>query len=197
MTNSFFVKSAASLADRIQTDKPRKLSYGERASGVGKASLGGAVTGALGTSGVLGLGSLVLGRKYKVLGKMLGEAAGDGLRVFNPANAYRLARSTPEATRLFGKEMDFVRKMETSAGSPAGARYGIFSNPNSFAGNKHLIPEAQAMKQDVARFSQQHGMTPQQSVTQLIGGISGVASAAAGGAVGGSGYLRSNPRQTT
>ena len=137
----------------------------------------GALVGTAGTSTVLGAAALATRGRSPALSKLLRGAAKDGLTVFDPRRMLRLAKATPEAARLFDREMAMLRAAENY-----GAK-GVMSAADlkGLGGVDNLMKN----KAELAAFVKKFGTNPSDVMQEAVGGISGLASAGAGAAITG------------
>lgn len=146
----------------------------------------GAVVGAGGTSAALGLGSLLLRKRLPFVSKLLGGAAKDGVKIFDPRYAAKMYKALPEASRLSAGNMKLVSLGENaarhnSAGLASMMQQQAVGNQRRAKALERLIRGRQA---NVQKFYDEFGELPSDTITKAIGGVSGIASAGAGGALG-------------
>lgn len=165
-------RAAARLLGKKASDEPKSL-----LANLATSVPVGAFVGTAGTSAVLAAAALAARKKSPALSKLLSGAAKDGLAVFDPRMLWRLSRATPEAARLFDKEMALLRAAERYGGRgdlPADALAAL-------GGSDELSKNKKALQAFMAKYK----TSPSDVMQEAVGGISGLASAGAGAALAG------------
>lgn len=163
---------------------------------IGNAATHGAAGGAvgvLGTSAALAVGGRLLSKRVPFVGKLLNNAAVDGVKIFNPRYARNLARAIPEASRLTAGNMRLMSAGEDVLRRRSGLVNRVFSRamspgrltPQNSKRHKALERLLNGRQINTQKYYSQFGEIPSDTISRAIGGVSGVASGAAGAAIGG------------
>jgi GNAT superfamily N-acetyltransferase len=162
-------------ADRIMKAASVDWDHIREATGrVAGSAAGGGVMGALGTSGILGLAALATRKRLPSLSPILGSAAKDGLRIFDPREAVLMARAAPKGMALFAKEKGLLSQAENLINNKGPINWGKIGGPDDWLDTM----------EDMKTFQRAYNMTPFSLAQRLAGSISGLASAGAGATVG-------------
>jgi hypothetical protein len=175
---------------------------GRARSAASQSAVGGAI-GVLGTSAALAAGGRLLSKRVPFVGKLLNNAAVDGVKIFNPAYAKRLSAALPEAARLTAGNMKVMATGEDALRRRPGFLNRLFSRAVSPTNITEQTSRRHAALQrllngrqlNTQKYHAEFGEIPSDTISRAIGGVSGVASGAAGAAIGGaSGFLSGGGR---
>jgi hypothetical protein len=151
------------------------------------AVLGG-VTSAAGTAGLLAGAGLALKHKAPDLAKMLGTAAGQHIKVFNPWHTVPMMHSLPEASRLFGKELKATKAIEEVA---TGGKIPSIQEAHEAYRKTGIDPVKDI--QAITDFKKKWGRSPGETMEKSVGLLSGMAATGVG--VAGGAILSKKPEE--
>jgi hypothetical protein len=183
---------SARLGDLIEFEQKKS---GPRYGEIAKDAAIGGVTSAVGTAGLLAGVGAILKRKAPDLSHMLGTAAGQHIKVFNPFHTVPMMHSLPEASRLFGKELKATKAVEELA--TKGTTPSIEEAMKAYHGSGIDATKDVA---DISAFKKKWNRTPGETMEKSVGLLSGMAATgvgAGGGAVLSKGWQQKNRNESS